>query len=186
MATHFSIYSAADKVFQPIKACSCKTSCSAKKQRKGKKAVSICSFVLATTDHLDDVMAGLVFLKTIPGIDPKRLAIVGHSFGGQLTLLAAERDNTVRAAVTVSAAAGSWERSPELRKRLLTAVDKSIAPIMLIPAANDYSTAPGYALASELERLHKPHLLKIYPTVGKTSEDGHNFFYLAIPQWEPD
>jgi carboxymethylenebutenolidase len=153
---------------------------------KGKESRQRLQFVLATTDHLEDVMAGLTFLKATPGIDPKRVAIVGHSFGGQLTLLAAERDNTIRAAVTVSAAAGSWQRSPELRERLLSAVDKSTAPIMLIQAANDYSTAPSYALAQELERLHKPHVLKIYPPVGRTSEDGHNFLYLAIPQWEPD
>jgi dienelactone hydrolase len=153
---------------------------------KGKEARQHLQFVLATTDHLDDVMAGLTFLKTIPGIDPKRLAIVGHSFGGQLTLLVAEHDNTIRAAVTVSAAAGSWERSPELRKRLLTAVGNSTAPIMLIQAANDYSTAPSYSLAHELERLHKSHLMKIYPPVGRTSEDGHNFLYLAMPRWEGD
>ena len=146
---------------------------------KGEEARQHLQFVLVTTDHLDDVMAGLKFLKTAPGIDPKRLATVGHSFRGQLTLLAAERDNNIRAAVTVSAAAGSWER-------LLTAVDRSTAPIMLIQAANDYSTAPSYALADEMKRLHKPHLLKIYPPVGKTSEDGHDFLYLAIPKWEDD
>ena len=153
---------------------------------KGKEARQHLQFVLATTDHLEDVAAGLAFLKTIPDIDPNRLAIVGHSFGGQLTLLAAERDNTIRAAVTVSAAAGSWERSSELRDRLLGAVDKATAPIMLIQAVNDYSTAPSYALAGELERLHKSHLLKIYPPVGKTSEEGHNILYLAMPQWERD
>jgi carboxymethylenebutenolidase len=153
---------------------------------KGKDARQHLQFVLATTDHLDDVMAGLTFLKTAPGIDPQRVAIMGHSFGGQLTLLAAERDNTIRAAVTVSAAAGSWQRSSELRERLLSAVDKATAPIMLIQAANDYSTAPSYALNQELERVHKPHLLKIYPPVGKTSDDGHNFLYLAMPQWETD
>jgi len=95
----------------------------------GKEARQHLQFVLATTDHLDDVMGGLSFLKATPAIDARRLAIVGHSFGGQLTLLAAERDNTIRAAMTVSAAAGSWERSPELRERLLTAVDKTTAPI---------------------------------------------------------
>ena len=153
---------------------------------KGKDARQHLQFVLVTTDHLDDVMAGLKYLKTASGIDPKRLVITGHSFGGQLTLLAAERDNSIRAAVTFSAAANSWERSPELRKRLLTAVDKSTAPIMLIQAANDYSTAPSYALADELERLHKPHLLKIYPPVGQTSDDGHNFLYFATSQWEDD
>ena len=153
---------------------------------RGKEARQHLQFVLATTDHLDDVLAALSFLKTVPGIEAKRIAIAGHSFGGQLTLLAAERDNTIRAAVTFAAAAGSWKRSPELRKRLLTAVDKATAPIMLIQAANDYSTAPGQALADELTRLHKSHILKIYSSVGKTTEDGHNFLYLAMPQWEND
>jgi len=153
---------------------------------KGKEARQHLQFVLATTDHLEDVMSALSFLKAAPAIDAKRIAIVGNSFGGQLTLLAAGRDNSVRAGVTFAAAAGSWERSPELRERLLAAVDEAKAPIMLIQAANDYSTAPSYALTDELERLHKPHLLKIYPPVGKTREDGHNFLYFAISQWEDD
>jgi len=153
---------------------------------KGKEARQHLQFVLATTDHLDDVMAALSFLKAAPAIDAKRIAIAGHSFGGQLTLLAAERDKTIRAAVTFAAAANSWEHSPELRERLLPAADKATAPIMLIQAANDYSTAPGHALADELERSHKPHLLKIYPRVGQTADDGHNFLYLSILQWEHD
>jgi dienelactone hydrolase len=153
---------------------------------KGKEARQHLQVVLATTDHLDDVLAALSFLKTAPAIDTKRIAIAGHSFGGQLTLLATERDKTIRAAVTFAAAAGSWKRSSELRNRLLAATAKATAPIMLIQAANDFSTAPGYALADELARLHKPHLLKIYPSIGKTSEDGHNLLYLAMPQWEHD
>jgi len=153
---------------------------------KGKEARQHLQFVLTTTDHLDDVMAGLSFLKTATAIDGRHIAIAGHSFGGQLTLLAAEKDNTVRAAVAFAAAANSWEHSREVRDRLVAAADKATAPIMLIQAANDYSTVPGYALAGELERLHEPHLLKIYPPVGRTSEDGHNLLYLAIPQWEHD
>jgi carboxymethylenebutenolidase len=155
-------------------------------EMKGKETRQHLQFILLTTDQLDDVIAGLSFLKAAPAIDPKRIAVAGHSFGGQLALLAAERDNTVRAAVTFAAAANSWDHSPELRERLRAAADKATAPIMLIQAANDYSTAPGYALADELERLHKPHLLKIYPSVGRTPEDGHNFVYLAIPEWEHD
>jgi dienelactone hydrolase len=155
-------------------------------EAKGKEARQHLQFLLAKTDHLDDVLAALLFLKTAPAIDVKRIAIVGHSFGGQVTLLAAERDNTLRAAVTFAAAAASWQSSAELRQRLGAAMDRAMAPIMLIQAANDYSTAPSYALADELERRHKPHLLKIYPPVGKTSDDGHNFLYLGIPQWEHD
>jgi dienelactone hydrolase len=153
---------------------------------KGKEARQHLQFMLATTDHLDDVMAALSFLKTGPAIDAKRIAIVGHSFGGQLTLLAAERDNTVRAAVTFAAAAGSWERSLELRERLRAGAEKTMAPIMLIQVANDYSMAPSQQLADELRRLHKSYVLKIYPPVGQTSDDGHNFIYLGIPQWEHD
>ena len=153
---------------------------------KGKEARQHLQFMLAITDHLDDVMAALSFLKTAPAIDAKRIAIVGHSFGGQLTLLAAERDNIVRAAVTFAAAAGSWERSPELRERLRAAAEKITVPTMLIQAANDYSTAPSQELAGELRRLHKSYVLKIYPPVGRTADDGHNLLYLAIPQWERD
>jgi carboxymethylenebutenolidase len=136
--------------------------------------------------HLQFVLAGLSFLKTAPAIDVKSIAIAGHSFGGQLALLAAERDNSIRAAVTFAAAANFWEHSSELRDQLLRAADNLTASIMLIQAANDYSIAPGHALADELEHRHKPHLLKIYPPFGRTSEDGHNFVNLAIPQWEDD
>jgi dienelactone hydrolase len=153
---------------------------------KGKEARQHLQFILVTTDQLDDVLAALSFLKAAPRIDAHRIALSGHSFGGQLTLLAAERDSTVCGVVTFAAAAGSWERSPELRARLLSAVRKTAAPIMLIHAENDFSTAPGHALADELERLHKPHVLKIYPPVGQTHDDGHNMLYLAIPAWEDD
>jgi dipeptidyl aminopeptidase/acylaminoacyl peptidase len=139
---------------------------------------------LLTTDQLDDVMAALAFLKTVPGIDSQRIAIAGHSFGGTLTLLAAERDQTVRAVVTFAAAANSWDHSPELRELLVTAVHNTKAAIMLTHAENDFSSTAGRALAKELERLHRPYVLKIYPSVGLSSEDGHNILYENIPAWE--
>lgn len=156
------------------------------KTTKGDEARKRLQFVLLTTDHLDDVMAGLAFLKTQPGIDAHRIAVVGHSFGGQLALLAAERDGSLRAAVTFGAAAASWEGSPQIRELLMTAVRKAIVPIMLVHAANDYSTAAGKALDSELARLGKTHVLKIYPPCGKTPDDGHMFVYTDIAEWEPD
>jgi dienelactone hydrolase len=152
----------------------------------GKDARQHLQFVLLTTEQLDDVIAALAFLKTAPGIDPKRIAVVGHSFGGQLTLLAAERDSTVRAEVTFAAAANSWQRSPELRSLLLAAASQTNASLMLIHAANDYDTSAGRDLAAQRERLHEPVLLKIYPPVGKTSDDGHNAIYGGIALWEGD
>ena len=98
----------------------------------------------------------------------------------------AKRDNSPRAVVTFGAAANSWVKSADVRKILLAAVDNAKAPIMLIHAANDYDTTPGRDLAAELERLGKSHVLKIYPAVGKTSDEGHNFVYSSVPLWETD
>ena len=155
-------------------------------ESKGKVARQHLQFVLLTTEQLDDVMAALAFLKTVPGIAPERIAVAGHSFGGQLSLLAAERDKTIRAVVTFGAAADSWERSPELRERLTNAVRLTHAAIMLTHAENDFGTSAARAMSDELARVHKPHSLKIYPPVGLTSEDGHGMLYENIPAWESD
>ena len=140
---------------------------------------------LLTTEHLDDGLASLAFLKRLRTVDARRVAVVGHSFGGQLTLLEAARDPTVRAAVTFGAAAGSWGSSEELRSKMLATVDRIAVPVLLMHAANDYSLAPGQAMAGELARLAKPHVLKIYPPVGKSASDGHNFLYSNVPYMDP-
>jgi hypothetical protein len=57
---------------------------------------------------------------------------------------------------------------------------------MLTQAENDFSATPGKALAAELERLHDRYVLKIYPSVGLTLEDGHGMLYENIPAWESD
>jgi dienelactone hydrolase len=153
---------------------------------KGISARRHLQFVLLTTEQLDDVMAAIAFLKTLPDIDSRRIAVAGHSFGGQLTLLAAERDPSIRAAVTFAAGAESWERSPEVRERLLMAARNTKASIMFTHAENDYNTSPGKAMAAELGGLGRSCVLKIYPPVGLTADDGHNLLYADIPAWESD
>ena len=138
------------------------------------------------TEQLDDVVAALTFLKSVPGIDASRVVLMGHSFGGQLTLLAAARDESVRAAVTFAAAAGSWRRSEEVRRVLSDAVVRTRCPIMLVQWANDFSTEPSTALGAVKERAGSPPVVVIYPAVGSSPEDGHGGLYLAIEQWQPD
>jgi carboxymethylenebutenolidase len=137
-------------------------------------------------DEMNDEIAGLAYLRTLPSVDPNRIAVVGHSFGGSLTVLAAERDNGVRAIVAFAAAGYSWDRSPALRARLITAVDRMSAPAFFIHAENDYTTDSGRGLAAEMERVGKPHRLMIYPPVGTTVDEGHDFVHLMIPMWEAD
>ena len=152
----------------------------------GKEARQHYQDTVLLPEHLQDVLASLAFLKRLPGVDPKRIALVGHSFGGQLTLLAAERDSNVRAAVAFAPAAVSWVKSEIVRKQLLAAVRSTHAAVMLIQAENDYDTAPSRTLADELDHQQRPHVLKIYPAVGVTPEDGHNFLYGAVSVWERD
>jgi hypothetical protein len=48
---------------------------------RGRDARQRLKFKLLTTDQLDDVMAALAFLKTVPGIDIRRIAIAGITRG---------------------------------------------------------------------------------------------------------
>jgi carboxymethylenebutenolidase len=154
---------------------------------RGEEARRHLQVVLLTTEYLDDVMAGLSFVRNLAGVDTGRIALAGHSLGGQLSLLAAERDKAVRAAVTFAAAAQSWEEvGAELQERMLSAVRNLSAPILLIHAANDYSIAPGQVMAAELARLKRPHQLKIYPAVGNTPAAGHDAVHTDIATWEGD
>lgn len=136
--------------------------------------------------ELTDVVAGLAFLRGHPDVDGGRVAVAGHSFGGQLTLLLTERDRSVRAAVLFGAAAASWEASPKLRARLLVAVGETNAPAFFIHAANDFSVAPGTALAAEMKRLGKESRVKIYQSVGQSPSEGHDFVHRSLSAWEPD
>jgi len=155
-------------------------------EAKGSEARKQLHYQLITGSQLDDALAGLTFLKAAPDVDPKRIAIVGHSFGGMLTLLSGDHDSTIRAEVAFAAGANSWRASQELRDRTLAAVGRTAAHVMLVYAANDYDTKPGKDISAELDRLQRSHLLKIYPVIGKTSDDGHSLLYLGISEWEPD
>jgi dienelactone hydrolase len=136
------------------------------------------------TDELNDGLAGLAFLRTLPDVDPRRMAVVGHSFGASVTFLLAERDSSLRAAIMFSIAGYSWDRSPQLRARLTAAADHLVPAAFFINAENDYSLAASRDLSAELERLRKPTRLKVYPPVGHTPDDGHDFIHSMIPSWE--
>jgi carboxymethylenebutenolidase len=153
---------------------------------KGEEARNHLQLKLLTTDHLNDVLAGIAYLKTRSDVEKGRLAVVGHSFGGQLALLAAEKDRSLRAAVCFAPAAVAWGENPELRQRLLEAARNVRAPVLLIFASNDFSTLPGETLSAERKRLGLPGALKVYPPVGSTAAAGHGIVYSSAGLWEKD
>jgi dienelactone hydrolase len=154
--------------------------------REGQAGRNRVQLQLLETEELNEALAALAWLRARPEVDAARLVVVGHSFGGSLSLLLAERESRLRAAVVFGGAAGSWVQSPPLRSRLQAAVRRISAPVFFIYTANDYSTAPGKALAAEMQRLGKPHRLKIYPAFGGSAREGHNFLFRTVNTWESD
>ena len=152
----------------------------------GQEARNALQLQLLEHRELDDASEALNVLRHRPEVDANRIAVVAHSFGGSLTILQAAKERDLRAVVIFSGAGYSWDRSPELRVRLLAAAAEIHAPCFFIHAANDYSVNPGKALDARLAELGKPHRLKIYPAIGRTPDDGHDFPFSGVKIWEPD
>jgi len=152
----------------------------------GQDARNALQLQLLAGREMNDARAALAFLRARPYVDAGNVALVGYSFGGSLTILMAEGEPTLRALVVFSAAGYSFDRSPELRARLLAAVEHIAAPIFLIHAANDYSLSSGKVLDTRREQTGKPHRLKIYPPIGNALDEGHDFLHLGVNIWEPD
>ena len=155
-------------------------------KEKGQEGRNKAQLLQLQTDQLQDMMSGLKYLRGLSSVDKNRIVVMGHSFGGSLALLVAEKDPSLKAVIVFAEAGYSWNLSPQLRARLIMAVKNIKAPIMIIHAQNDYSITPGYTLDSLMTKLNKPHLLKIYPKFGNSLSDGHNLVFQSIPTWEAD
>ena len=139
----------------------------------------------ALARETDDVLAASDWLAAQPKVDAERLAVMGFSFGGTVSLFAAARTDRCKAAVSFAAAAMSW-RITALQEALLEAVGQAKIPLFLIQAANDFTLAPLYALGAELARQGKAHEARVYAAVGSTSLDGHLFIRSGVAVWCPD
>lgn len=152
----------------------------------GQEARNTLQLQLLENREMADAVSGLKFLRALPYVNARDVAAIGHSFGGSLTVLLAEREPNLRAVVVFSGAGYSFDRSPELRARLLAGIDRIAAPVFFIHAENDYSLSSGKVLDARREQTGKPHRLKIYPPIGHTADDGHDFLHLGVNIWEPD
>jgi carboxymethylenebutenolidase len=137
--------------------------------------------------EVDDVIAGLNYLRARPFVDPASIAISGCSYGGIQTLLTGEHDWGVKALVPFAPGAMSWEQNVALQDRLVRAVHLAKAPVFLIQAENDYSLAPSRVLREEANKKKKDFQSKIYPAFGSSHQDGHwGFCSSATDVWGND
>jgi carboxymethylenebutenolidase len=157
----------------------------AAKKQGGTAAGAAMMVRLLETDHLDDQLAALVWLRKQAFVDPERIAVAGNSFGGIEAILGAERERYC-AAVDSAGGAESWDLAPVLQERMKQAVQHAQAPIFFFQAQNDWNLSPSKVLSAAMKASGKPVEMKIYPPFGRTPSEGHSFGYFGSAVWEAD
>lgn len=121
----------------------------------------------------NDVLAALDHAAGLLGVRADHIGVMGSSFGGITTLLAASKTDRFRCAVEFAGAAMNWERTPGLRALMTAAALKLTQPILFIQARNDYSIRPTQELAAALAPTGKIVWSKIYPPFGINNHEAH-------------
>ncbi len=140
---------------------------------------------LLQTDHLNDQLAALAWLRQQNFIRPDRIAVAGNSFGGVESVLGAERGSYC-AAIDSAGGAQSWVDAPQLQSLMTRAVQNSKTAIFFFQAANDYDLSPSKTLSAVMKDAGKPYEFKIYPAYGSSPGDGHTFGYFGSAVWADD
>ena len=139
----------------------------------------------------DDVLAGIDYLRGLSYVDTKRLAVMGWSFGGVVSMLAAARSAAFLAAVDQAGGALTWDGNSHMRSALIAAAEKSTVPTLFMVARNDRTTASVTTLADVFKKRHVPHQLVIYepftPSQAGRAAPGHALFSSqGASLWEND
>lgn len=154
-------------------------------KKGGISAADATAVRLLETDHLDDQLAGLAWLRKQSFVQSKRIAVAGTSFGGIETVLGAEKGSYC-AAVDFAGGAMSWRRAPLIQSLMVGAVQNSRVPIFFIQAQNDYDLSPTHVLSEAMKNAGKKFEVKIYPPFGTGKTDGHTFGYFGGSIWGND
>jgi dipeptidyl aminopeptidase/acylaminoacyl peptidase len=136
------------------------------------------------TGTFDDVKAAAGFVKSLPYVDPRRVGVMGLSFGGYQTLLALTKTpDLFTAGVDLMGPTdrrgrkgdryrelqigAREEDDPDLYERIspITSISALDVPLLIIHSDQDRNVAPEetYRLIDELQRQRKPFESVIYP-----------------------
>jgi dienelactone hydrolase len=134
----------------------------------------------------DDVLAALAAVAACPEVDAGHIGVLGSSFGGVNTLLAAAKTDRFSCAVDFAGAAMNWDLNPGLAAGLTAAARRITVPLFLIQAENDFSTRPTRDLAAALAGSPSPVWSRVYPAFGLTAMEGHLFESRGPLVWADD
>jgi len=138
--------------------------------------------------HLRDQQTGMSYLQSRDYVDPQRIAGMGCSYGGIQTVLGARNHLGYRAAIAFAPGPLTWKKYPISHGWLADAMRRVDIPTFLIQAANDHTIEPSLALASEMVAAGMADRLRmtIYPGVGETAIEGHQFCLNNADVWGSD
>jgi dienelactone hydrolase len=134
----------------------------------------------------DDVLAALDVVAALLEVDASHVGVMGSSFGGTTTLLAAARTNRFTCAVDFAGAAMNWDRTPALRAMMTEAARRLVVPVFFLQARNDYSVRPTLELAAELANTGQIVQSRVYPEFGVNHYEGHLLESRGPTVWAPD
>ena len=128
-------------------------------------------------DEAEDVRDAMTWLKTLSGtglcqigqfcpmVDPARIAIMGHSFGGSLTLFANALSPALGHAAAVDISGGVLSWNSNWQAQLEAAIDASQQPIYMFQNKNEGSLEPTADLSARAFRSPHRHQGAMFHTV---------------------
>lgn len=141
----------------------------------------------------DDVVAAVNYAGTIDGADKTRLALVGFSQGGSVSIRAASKRPDVRALVDQAGGSLTWPHSPDLRRALTDWAKTLKMPVLCMDAANDATTDAVKAVCDAAHRSGAETHVTIYPAFTPVSNPdniapGHLIFApgAGVAIWRQD
>jgi dienelactone hydrolase len=155
------------------------------RQRGGRAEAAQTMARLLGSDHLQDQLAALQWLRAQAFVQLGRVAVAGNSFGGIEAVLGAA-SATYCAAVDASGGAESWSAAPPLQDMMKAAVRTAHSPVLFFQAENDFDLSPSRTLLAEMKAVGKHGELKIYPAFGESRREGHSFAYRGASTWFED
>jgi len=135
--------------------------------------------------HIDDVFAGMHYGLNLPYVDPRRVALMGFSRGGLLTLMAATQRDDLQALVVMAPAMGGRSQM----NRVMEKLDAISASVLLMVAKNDTGSkstrgqntlAGSRSLTKALRAAGRNVRFIEYPPYGS---DGHTKFFRVGDYW---
>ena len=140
---------------------------------------SACTTVNLEDEGQQDVGDAVTYLKSHVGVDPDRIAVIGHSYGGIRTVRFNTIDFGQKAVVAIAPASESWclgsVNNEVLQTNLFGDVDNAQTPTFFLQPRNDVNLSSTVELSHEAGLNRQKFEAAIYPRV--KDPNGNNWTY---------